>query len=191
MTQSAVRTMVTGDEDSAVKVLDILNRTIFHNIQRMGSDKNLTLALLDYRPGPPVGESDTSVTSHMRISGQHESIIVARHGGRIELIDTMDLGLPLGLVDEIGGFVAEVTVLLRPGDTVILYTDGITEAADDHHRLYGLDRLCAVIASHWQETAEAIKDAIIADVKVHIGAQPLYDDLTLIVFKQVETAVEA
>ncbi len=186
MTQSAVRTMVTGDEGSAVRVLDILNRTIFHNIQRMGSDKNLTLALLDYRPGPPEGEGDTSVTSHMRISGQHESIIVARHGGRIELIDTMDLGLPLGLVDEIGSFVAEVTVLLRPGDTVILYTDGITEAADDQHRLYGLERLCGVIADHWQDASEVIKDAIIADVKTHIGAQPLYDDLTLIVFKQVE-----
>lgn len=189
MTQSAVRTMVTGDEGSAVRVLDILNRTIFHNIQRMGSDKNLTLALLDYRPGPPEGEGDLSVTSHMRISGQHESIIVARNGGRIELIDTMDLGLPLGLVDEIGGFIAEVTVLLRPGDTVILYTDGITEAADDHHRLYGLERLCGVISGHWSEAAEAIKEAIVADVKSHIGDQPLYDDLTLIVFKQVETAV--
>ena len=188
MTQSAVRTMVTGDEDNAVRVLDILNRTIFHNIQRMGSDKNLTLALLDYRPGRPDGEDDASVTSHMRISGQHESIIVARDGGRIELIDTMDLGLPLGLVDEIGGFVAEITVLLRPGDTVVLYTDGITEAADDRHRLYGLDRLCGVIADHWREAAELIKDAIIADVKAHIGAQPLYDDLTLIVFKQVDAA---
>jgi phosphoserine phosphatase RsbU/P len=188
MTQSAVRTMITGDEASAVRVLDVLNRTIFNNIQRMGSDKNLTLALLDYRPGPPAGESDPSITSHMRISGQHESVIVARNGGEIELIDTMDLGLPLGLVDEIGGFVAEVTVMLRPGDTVILYTDGITEAADDQHRLYGLERLCRVISEHWGQPAEAIKDAIIADVKAHVGGQALYDDLTLVVFKQIAAA---
>ncbi|BAE49242.1 PP2C family protein-serine/threonine phosphatase [Paramagnetospirillum magneticum] len=185
MTQSAVRTMITGDEDGAERVLDVLNRTIFNNIQRMGSDKNLTLALLDYRPGPPDGETDPGISSHMRISGQHESVIVARQGGAIELIDTMDLGMPLGLVDEIGCFVNEVTVALRPGDTVILYTDGITEAADDRHRLYGLDRLCDVISANWQRPAEAIKDSIIADVKAHIGAQPLYDDLTLIVFKQI------
>lgn len=184
MTQSAVRTLVTGDESNAVRALDILNRTIYQNVQRMGSDKNLTLALLDYRPGPPDGHSAGNVTGHLRVSGQHESIIVARDGGQIELIDTVDLGLPLGLVDDIRSFVDEVTIPLGPNDTVVLYTDGITEAADENHRLYGLDRLCDVVGARWAEDVASIKDAVIADVKAHIGSQPLYDDLTLIVFKQ-------
>lgn len=186
MTQSAVRTLVTCDERDAVRLLDILNRTIYHNTQRMGCDKNLTLALLDYRPGDgdPEGNGDKESGGQLRISGQHESVIVARADGTVELVDTVDLGLPLGLVDDIGAFVAETSITLRPGDTVVLYTDGITEAADPQHNLYGLERLCETIRRHADQPAAAIKDAVVADVKRHVGTQPLYDDLTLIVMKQ-------
>lgn len=179
MTQSAVRTLVTSQEPDAVRTLDILNRTIYHNTQRMGCDKNLTLALLDYRPGG----TDTAA-GHLRVSGQHESVIVVRRDGTVELVDTVDLGMPLGLVDDIGAFVAETDITLQSGDTVVLYTDGITEAADPHHNLYGLERLCEVVQAQAGRSAAAIKDAVIADVKRHVGTQPLYDDLTLIVMKQ-------
>lgn len=180
MTQSAVRTLVTSAESDAVRLLDILNRTIYHNTQRMGCDKNLTLALLDYRPGIEAN----GPAGRLRVSGQHESVIVIRAGGAVELVDTMDLGLPLGLVDDIGAFVAETSIDLEAGDTVVLYTDGITEAADSAHNLYGLESLCAVVRAHADQPAAAIKDAVIADVKRHIADQPLYDDLTLIVLKQ-------
>ncbi|MGE5475383.1 MAG: PP2C family protein-serine/threonine phosphatase [Bacteroidales bacterium] len=177
MTQSAVRTLVTSNETDAVRTLDVLNRTIYHNTQRMGCDKNLTLALLDYRPAAAGG-------GQLRVSGQHESVIVVRRGGAVELVDTTDLGLPLGLVDDIGSFVAETSITLAPGDTVVLYTDGITEAADPAHNLYGLERLSALVGARSHDSAAAIKDAVIADVKRHAGTQPLYDDLTLIVLKQ-------
>jgi sigma-B regulation protein RsbU (phosphoserine phosphatase) len=178
MTQSAVRTLATSEESDAVRALDVLNRTIYHNTQRMGCDKNLTLALLDYRPHA------TGNGGQLRISGQHESVIVIRKDGKVELVDTVDLGMPLGLVDDIGSFVAETAVELELGDTVVLYTDGITEAANPAHDLYGIERLCAVAGAHCRESAAAIKDAVIADVKRHTGTQPLYDDLTLIVLKQ-------
>lgn len=178
MTQSAVRTLVTSDEQDAARTLDILNRTIYHNTQRMGCDKNLTLALLNYHPNPQQGGG------LLRVSGQHESVIVVRAGGTVELVDTVDLGLPLGLVDDIGAFVAETDIALQPGDTVVLYTDGITEAADSSHNLYGLERLCEVVRAHGGDSAEIIKQAVIADVKRHADGQPLYDDLTLIVMKQ-------
>ena len=95
MTQSAVRTLVTSDETDAVKVMEILNRTIGKNIERMGSDKNLTLALLDYRPVPPGERVADGAAGHLRISGQHESVVVVRRGGHIEVVDTIDLGMPL------------------------------------------------------------------------------------------------
>lgn len=184
MTQSAVRSLVTADESDAVRLMDVLNRTIYQNVQRMGGDRNLTLALLDYRPEPPEARAHSGIGGHLRISGQHESLLVIRDGGRIEVVDTVDLGLPIGLVEDVREFIAEAAVTLAPGDTVVLYTDGITEAADDRHNLYGQDRLCALLARHWREPVEAIRDAVIADVRAHIGAQPLYDDLTLIVLRQ-------
>ena len=184
MTQSAVRTLVTTDESDMTRLMDVLNRTIFQNIQRMGSDKNLTLALLDYHPEPAELRRESGIGGRLKISGQHESMIVIRDGGRVEMFDTVHLGLPIGLVDDIREFIDEITVPLHPGDTVVLYTDGITEAADAGHALYGLDRLCEVLAAHWQGSAEQIKDAVVADVKRHIGSQALYDDLTLIVLRQ-------
>jgi len=182
MTQSAVRTLVTCDESAAVRVHDVLNRTLFDNMRRMGNEKNLTLALLDYHP--LAQDCGTGAAGHLTVSGQHESVIVVRRGGRLELFDTIDLGLPLGLVDDVTPFIAETTILLDPGDTVILYTDGITEAADSGNQLYGLERLCDVCVAHWRADSTAIKDAVVADVKRHTGDQPLYDDVTLIVLKQ-------
>jgi serine phosphatase RsbU (regulator of sigma subunit) len=172
MTQAAVRTLQEIRESDPVRFLDILNRTLYHNVQRMRSDKNLTLALLTYAQG------------QVRISGQHEEAIIVRHGGAIERINTIDLGFPLGLAADIAGFVRHISVALQPGDGVVLYTDGITEAADMHHRLYGIDRLCTVISQHWDRTAQDIQAAVIADVRCHIGAQKVFDDITLVVVKQ-------
>jgi sigma-B regulation protein RsbU (phosphoserine phosphatase) len=183
MTQSAIRTLVTHEENDPRRVLDVLNRTIYDNVRRMGSDKNLTLALLDYRPEPPPDDT-TGAAGHLRLSGQHESVLVARAGGALEIVDTVDLGMPIALVADLKPYVAEVTVPLYSGDVVVLYTDGITEAADLQHRLYGLNRLCDVLAANRHEPSRAIRDAIVADVHRHIGAQQIFDDLSLIVMKQ-------
>ena len=178
MTQSAVRTLTTGAKDDLSQTLQVLNRTIYNNVQRMGSDKNLTLALLDYRLENGGG--------HLRIGGQHESVIVVRRHGTLEVLDTTELGMPLGLLDEVGDYLGEIELSLQPHDVVVLFTDGITEAADIDHRLYGQDRLCEVIMAHRAQSAEAIKQAVINDVMNHIGNQTIYDDLTLIVLKQKE-----
>ena len=66
-----------------------LNRTIYENVRRMQSDKNLTLILLDYEEG------------RLRLSGQHEELVVVRADGRVERIDTIDLGFPIGLEQDI------------------------------------------------------------------------------------------
>jgi len=178
MTQSAVRTLTSHAEGNLSQTLQSLNRTIYHNVQRMGSDKNLTLALLDYQPSAKGGT--------LRVSGQHESVIVVRADGRLELVDTTLLGMPLGLLDRVDEFLGEVEIDLEPADVVILYTDGITEAANSRHELYGLERLCGVVTSHRGESPEAIKRAVVDDVMRHIGKQTIYDDLTLIVLKQKE-----
>jgi serine phosphatase RsbU (regulator of sigma subunit) len=155
-----------------VRFLDTINRTLYGNVQRMGSDKNLTLLLLDY------------IAGEIKLSGQHEELIVVRQGGAVERIDTIDLGFPIGLYDEITDFIDQTTVAIQPGDGVVLYTDGITEAENIEGEHYGLERLCEVVSRHWAQPAETIKDAVVADVQQHIGAQEVYDDITLVVVKR-------
>jgi phosphoserine phosphatase RsbU/P len=172
MVQTAVRTLLENNETDARKFLDVLNRTIYNNVQRMNSDKNLSLLLLDYEQG------------QLRLSGQHEEMIVVRSGGKVERIDTIDLGFPIGLEADIIDFVAQTQVHLDSGDVVVLYTDGITEAENPERVQYGIDRLCEVVRLYWQHSASEIQQAVIDDVRRHIGAQQVYDDITLLVLKQ-------
>ncbi|MBA4743554.1 MAG: SpoIIE family protein phosphatase, partial [Azoarcus sp.] len=79
---------------------------------------------------------------------------------------------------------AQITLDLDTDDVVVLYTDGITEAADPDDRLYGIDRLVEVVTAHHRESSESLKCAIVDDVKRHIGTQKLYDDLTLVILRQ-------
>jgi sigma-B regulation protein RsbU (phosphoserine phosphatase) len=73
---------------------------------------------------------------------------------------------------------------LYSGDVVVLYTDGITEAENMDKLLYGLDRLIEVIEINWQRSAAEIRHAVIKDVRSDIGKQKVFDDITLLVFKQ-------
>ncbi len=172
MVQTAIRTLMTQNEGDPLKFLSVINRTIFDNVERINSDKNLTLSLLDYE------------NNCLRLSGQHESLIVVRKGGEVEIIDTIDLGFPVGLEEDISDFLGETEILLNPGDVVVLYTDGITEAEDPQGEMYGLERLCEVVSQNWEQSAQEIKTAVINDVKQHIDTQTVYDDITLLVIKQ-------
>ncbi len=134
----------------------------------------MSLTLLDYQSGQ----------GKLNASGQHEQILVVRQDGRVETVDTDDLGFPLGLESGIARFVDETSIELQPEDGIVLYSDGITEAENAEKEFYGIKRLCDVVSEHWAESAEAIKDAVVADVRAFIGDQTVYDDLTLLVVKQ-------
>ena len=172
MAQTAVRTLQEIRERDPVRFLDTLNRSIYRNVQRMGSEKNLTLAILNYIEGK------------VSISGQHEETLVVRADGTVERIDMMDLGLPIGLDDDIADFIDHTIIELQPGDGIVLYTDGIPEAYNLDKEQYGMDRLCNVISQNWQQSAQEIKQAIIDDLRNFIGKQKVFDDITLLVFKQ-------
>ncbi|WP_207765341.1 PP2C family protein-serine/threonine phosphatase [Cuspidothrix issatschenkoi] len=172
MTQTAVRTLKEIQELDPVKFLDVLNRTIYKNVQRMNSEKNLTLAILTYAEGK------------ISISGQHEETIVVRKGGEIERINTINLGFPIGLEAEISDFIDHTILDLNEDDGIVLYSDGIPEAYSMDKKQYGLEKLCEVISQNWHESAEKIKQVIIDDVKRHIGEQKVFDDITLVVLKR-------
>ena len=172
MAQTAIRTLLESEESDPVRFLTILNQTLYGNIQRMDFDKNMTLALVNYADGV------------LKLSGQHEEMIVVRSNGEVELIDTMNLGFPIGLDEDIADWIAEEEVKLNQGDIVVLYTDGITEAKDMDRELYGLERLVEVAKNSYQLSAVEIREAIIEDVRKHIGTQVVFDDITLVVLKQ-------
>jgi sigma-B regulation protein RsbU (phosphoserine phosphatase) len=172
MVQTAVRTLIENNETDPNQFLEVLNRTIYKNAQRMNCNKNLTFCLIDYHQ------------NQLNLSGQHEEIVIIRAGGKVDLIDTVDLGFPLGLEESVSDFINSTRVELNTDDLVILYTDGITEAENDRGEQYGLGRLCTVAQNNCQENASTIQKTIIEDLRCYIGKRKVYDDITLVVMKK-------
>ena len=92
--QTAVRTWLADNEPEQVKFLSAINSVIYDNGQRMKLDKNASFALLEYQQGM------------LKLSGQHQEMIVVRCNGCVERFDTIDLGFPRGMDAEIAKFVA-------------------------------------------------------------------------------------
>ena len=178
MAQTAVRTLKEIRETDPVRFLDALNRTLYKNVQRMNSEKSLTLAILNYSEG------------WVSISGQHEETLILRNGGQVERIDTMDLGLPIALHDDIAEFISHISLELQLGDGIVLYTDGIPEAKDINKKQYGVEQMCGIISQNWHLSAQEIKQAVIDDLRRHIGTQKVFDDITLLVVKRTQLGVE-
>ena len=90
-------------------------------------------------------------------------------------------GPPVGLFANMK-FAREIYDIPK-GSTVVIYTDGVTEAEDVHDEQFGTDRLNAVVCTHHQETAEQIHAAIRRSLEEFIGERAPTDDSTLIVLK--------
>src|SRR5687768_13404390 len=106
----------------------------------------------------------------------HNPPLLIRPGGAVEQLS--EGGMVLGVFPENQYEQAEIP--LNPGDRLLFYTDGITEARNPEGEEYGEDRLAAVAVAARATPASAIKDAILADVNAFTNGK-FEDDATLIV----------
>jgi serine phosphatase RsbU (regulator of sigma subunit)/putative methionine-R-sulfoxide reductase with GAF domain len=91
-------------------------------------------------------------------------------------------GIALGVV--IPASFAQKTLTLGPGDVLLFYTDGVTEAINVAEEQFGEERLTALLHAHRSEPAEAIAAAIEAAVAEFVEGQAQYDDFTLVLVKR-------
>lgn len=168
MVQSVARALQEAGNTDAVKFLTDLNSALFKNIVRTKIDKHLTLAFLDYDG------------KEMILSGQHEEVVIVRANGDVERIDTMDLGMPIGLEADISAFIKTREIAFATGDLILLHTDGVTEAANDGGELFGIERLCREARRLKDQSAEKVVSGIVAALMRFVGSQKIYDDITLL-----------
>jgi phosphoserine phosphatase RsbU/P len=88
----------------------------------------------------------------------------------------------LGLVEE-QRFDVE-NIRMHPGDILLLYTDGITEAQNKDDLFYGEERLCNIIRENHNSTPKEIAQEILQDVQTFSAESPYNDDKTLVVIKR-------
>ena len=172
MAQTAIKTVALMGERDMKRFLSMVNKVLYSNIVRICEDRSMTLSLIDYH--------DRTFT----VTGQHESLIVCRRDGSIELTDTGDLGLFLGFEPDITPFVGETRLTLEPGDALVLYTDGVTDAVNEKNQSFGVRRLCQAVALHHEKPAAAIVERVVALLRAYIGSSKVHDDFSLMVIKQ-------
>lgn len=93
-------------------------------------------------------------------------------------------GMALGVMEEFP--YEEGAVMLKAGDVLVIYSDGIPDANNDADKPFGEDQLISLAQQHKGEPAAVIMDRIIEAVQKHEGDTPQLDDLTLVVLKRTQ-----
>lgn len=114
-------------------------------------------------------------------AGHNPAVLLRASGEHEELGAT---GLPLGLLP-VGEFERE-TRQLGPGDLVVIYTDGVTEASDPAGEEYGLERLLTLCRQHRVAGVDALAAALQADLDAFASGVPFGDDRTFLLLKRLE-----
>lgn len=133
------------------------------------------------------GLLDRSLSTFTSTNAGHNPPILLRSDRRIERLE--EGGMVLGFLPD--QKYAQQTTTLKPGDILVLYTDGITEARDPdastiEKMLFGEDRLFQVIIDNASLSAREVQAAILQAVTTYTKNTPQEDDITLVVIKRQE-----
>lgn len=172
MTQTSIFTTVNrtaGYKPSTV--LNTVNSVIKQNITRLGTDRYMTISVI-------------RLESHrLTFAGKHQDILIRRaRKGVTEFIPSR--GTWLGILDDIGDYLSDTTVPLENGDVILLYTDGVTEAADKNGVMFGERNLERALNKYGDLPPNEIVKNIILEVQGHMSEQK--DDLTVVALKRTD-----
>jgi len=159
-----LRTYKGGDGPPPAAAVTYINRYFF---SRRNRGRFLTLVAMVYRP-------DTRVLSYL--SAGHPPFIL-RRGNQVQSLGEADQ-IPIGVLRDYEYRNNEI--VLERGDTLVLYTDGFSEARDANETMFGAERLRELVANG-PAGAKALLDSIVKAVQDHQGSLLGDDDQTLIV----------
>jgi predicted ATPase/serine phosphatase RsbU (regulator of sigma subunit) len=180
MTQTAIHNTVTQHPDIFPSdLLSVINKTILANVGKMNEDKYMTItALAAHENGRFV------------FSGLHQDILVYRaETGTVEDVGTN--GCWIGIFEDIKSKLTDETLTLYPGDVMMLYTDGITEAWDKNvigaykhseETMFGQERLEDIFCRHGGDSPEEIQTAILKEMENYTTN----DDITIVLIKRLD-----
>jgi serine phosphatase RsbU (regulator of sigma subunit) len=170
MVQSAVQSLVRlSPHASPRELLCALNGALYENIQnRMKRDEHVTFCLVRYSPD-----------GRLVFAGAHENILICRENGQCESIPPA--GVWLGILEDVSTVTPDVEAQLGPGDVMLLFSDGVTEADDGCGKRFGFDRLRALLVANRDRAPKEIRDALMDEVLRWSGHPG--DDATLLVVR--------
>jgi serine phosphatase RsbU (regulator of sigma subunit)/uncharacterized glyoxalase superfamily protein PhnB len=169
--QANMRSQMVSAIEQPDRFLSSVNRLLFENTA-VYSYATLFFAAYD------------SKTSRLRYANcGHLPGLILRADGCFEKLESSDT--VIGLFEEWSCSIRESC--LRPGDTLVLYSDGVTESPNSAGEEFGDERLVDSLRAHSAKGACAIAQAVVQDV-AQFSAGEQFDDITLIIAKRMHKA---
>jgi serine phosphatase RsbU (regulator of sigma subunit) len=154
---------------SASAMLTRLNKPIWAHRHR-GHFVAFLLAMIDVRER----------TMTFANAGQIKPLL--KSNGTVQWLDSVGVTFALGMKED--SEYGERTIQLNQGDTLLLLTDGFTEAMNGAREQFGADRIeRIVLGSDLSLSSQQILERIKADVEVHVGSATQHDDMTMVVIR--------
>jgi sigma-B regulation protein RsbU (phosphoserine phosphatase) len=165
--QTAFHTIVP-ETDSPLKVLEKINRLYIHNIN-FTTFVTVFFARIDPR----------TCTLEYANAGHNPALL---YHGRTKKYEWLKrTGMAIGLME--GFNVHSESLKLESGDTLVFYTDGVTEATNLEREFFGWDKLLEVVAQNENAPADELIQKILQSLGEFTEGTPLADDTTLVVCK--------
>ena len=168
------RTLLKGAAigcDRPGKVLEEVN-----DLLQDDSDIGMFVTLFYGIYDPPTGEFTYA-------NGGHNPPLIVHEDGGSTVLPMTD-GIALGVVPDVR--YREDAVLILPGDTLFLYTDGITEAVNADGEFFGLEGLQATFAAAPPKGSKVANDMVFEALHAFVGATPQADDITALALTRRE-----
>jgi phosphoserine phosphatase RsbU/P len=128
-----------------------------------------------------VAELDPVTGKFAYINAGHNPPLIGRLDGSIEQLSSG--GFPLGIIPTAEFEQGEVE--LKPGESIVIYSDGVSEANNLNGDEFGLDRLANVIKSNLTASAAGLRDRVESALSSFTKTAPANDDITLVIVKRV------
>jgi len=128
-----------------------------------------------------VAELDPSNGVLKYINAGHNPPLIGRTDGRIEQLQSG--GFPLGILPSAEYEVGEA--LLAPGEVLVVYSDGVSEANNLKEEEFGLERLSEVVRRNLSASASGLRDKVESALSSFTQTAPANDDITLVIAKRV------
>ena len=129
------------------------------------------------------GILDASARTFNYVSAGHNPPYVFRANGRIERLDKG--GIILGIMKNVVPY-EDGKVTLHPGDVLVLFTDGVSEAMNADGEELGEEHIERIVTQYGDKSAQVLLSEIVERVKKHSKNVPQSDDITLLVAKVVD-----
>jgi sigma-B regulation protein RsbU (phosphoserine phosphatase) len=170
---------IRGQALLSVSARDCISRsnTLLYHSTDIEKFATVFYAILDTRPQGPSGQHTLCYSN----AGHNEPLLFSEDPSRSARPLKIG-GTLLGIFQDFP--FQEETTPLNPGDLLLVYSDGITEAMNAKDEEFGEKRLMAVVRENWGDSSSELIEKIVTAVKMHAGDTPQSDDITLVVVKR-------